>query len=174
MSALIDDEKHSETASRVHSQPDGTRLLPIRLDVYGDRTTRADGWYLTDHKQQPIYAVNRNPGRKPRSNDRADIILYSGPTEEDIVLASASYMRTNHGSYRVMIPSMPAGTGKDVEVIVSNSSTWNKTAWRFAMETDIMGHREEFEWRSSSSPHIAQLLGGKSSGYKLVRLRSNA
>ncbi|KAF7555589.1 hypothetical protein G7Z17_g2071 [Cylindrodendrum hubeiense] len=159
-------------ACALNYQQTKNRMFPLKLDLFGNKTTAADGWFVGECREKPLYAVNRNPGRKPRSDNLPDVILYAGPTEATPVLASARYVQTHHENYLVTIPPVLGSTENPVEEAVSNKGSWNKIVWRFSIETEVEGHREEFEWRKSSSSNISRLLGGTSSGYKLVRLSS--
>lgn len=142
--------------------------VPPSFEVY------VEGWgskhyFIGQPKSPPIYAVSLHTGW----SGKPDIILHSGPTENDLPLATSN-KRSFGRSADVTLPPLPGMEGMaSGERIEASRSGFGSPVFFFSIEAGATGRRERFEWRHSRGNEVAA-LGGRSSGWKLVRIATDA
>lgn len=124
-------------------------------------------YVLGEHQDRPLYALSFHSG----FSGQPDLVLHNGPTEDHPVLAA--FQRESFSSSAIITLPPPPGcpgtrTGAE-ERLEPASSGFGSTTYVFTIETGPGNRRETFEWRHSRGGAVSQ-LGGKTSGWKLVRL----
>lgn len=144
------------------------RQFPPSFDMY------KDGWaskhyFLGQPRSAPLYAVSLHTGW----SGKPDIVLHSGPTEDAPPLASSN-KNTLSRSADVTLPPLPGSVAKATteRIEVSGGNWGGHSVLSFSVEVGDTGRREDFEWRHSRGDDVAA-LGGRSDGWKLVRIAAD-
>ncbi|KUI53765.1 hypothetical protein VP1G_01058, partial [Cytospora mali] len=145
------------------------RQFPPAFNLYRDPFSSRPTFSIGEHQTTPLYAVTAWAGWSTRQN----LVLHNGPTEDHPPLATVVY---EQGARRmdVHLPPLPGQPPAPIPVLVPSAM---RSKFVFSVEVPwgaadgpAAGYRKEsFEWRRSNSPAIAN-LGGRSHGWKLVRL----
>ncbi|ROW13987.1 hypothetical protein VPNG_04098 [Cytospora leucostoma] len=158
------------------------RQFPPSFNLYRDAFPSRRSFFLGEHQADPLYAVTAWTGWSSRAN----LVLHNGAAEDAPPLATVSYDPWGR-RMDVSLPPPPSQTTASIASIANAPiSIQVPTAARqkFVFRVDIpwphsavagggqqqqRSRKESFEWRRSSSPAVAG-LGGRSQGWKLVRL----
>lgn len=126
---------------------------------------------IGEHKDQPLYAVTCHTGW----SGNPDVVLHNGPSREAPPLATANEARWT----TTMTVGLPPVLVGDWRATAAEEQVWSSGIGygRFNFEVEVgdgragvtRPRREPFEWRHSSGGEV-RALGGRSSGWKLVRL----
>ncbi|KAI1871923.1 hypothetical protein JX265_005909 [Neoarthrinium moseri] len=131
-------------------------------------------WVLSEYKHQILYAISR---REHPQGNKPDVIIHDGLSLKDATFASFRFIDGSPKMWKVRLPPRSAEPEAGFE-LVSAGNDWRaqkRPVFKFAIETDVSGRREHFEWRSSNNDNIRRALGGgQSLGWKLVRLAQDA
>ncbi|KAH6657400.1 hypothetical protein BKA67DRAFT_655674 [Truncatella angustata] len=122
---------------------------------------------LGEHQSQPLCAISTHSGW----SGQPDVVLHSGPSESSPPLAgvdSGAFTR----SASVELPPLP-GSGQRAAVEDVEFQGIGHGTHSFSIEVGVTGRREPFEWRHSHGAEV-DALGGYGSGWKLIRLATDA
>lgn len=144
------------------------RQFPPAFNLYRDAlAARPSSFSLGEHQSSPIYAVTSWSGWSAQ----ASLVLHNGPTEDYPPLASVTYGSPAR-RMDVFLPPLPGRPPAPASVQVPGAM---RARFAFSVEVPLPGagagvyRAESFEWRRSNSPAVGS-LGGRSQGWKLVRL----
>lgn len=146
------------------------RQFPPSFNLYRDAFPGSRAYFLGEHQATPLYAVTAWAGW----STRASLVLHNGPTSDHAPLATVAYDSWGR-RMDVNLPPLPGRPAGPITVQTPGSMSAKFT---FTMEVPWPAgaaaggpvyHKESFEWRRSSSLAISS-LGGRSQGWKLVRL----
>ncbi|KAI0181410.1 hypothetical protein GGR52DRAFT_524318 [Hypoxylon sp. FL1284] len=140
-----------------------TMQLPRTLNLYSTSTLGSRHWALGEHQEAPLLAVSLHSGW----SGKADVVVHGGPLESSAPLATADHKTFGRGSGTVELFLLP----QPLVVPVDGSSGFPHRPLTFAVDT--AGRSESFQWRHSSGAAVDS-LGGRGSGWKLVRLGADA
>ncbi|KAF3013933.1 hypothetical protein E8E14_002645 [Neopestalotiopsis sp. 37M] len=142
------------------------RQFPGKFSMYSN-SGFGKTYYLGEHGNQPLYIVKTHTG----FSGQPDVVLHSGPSETSPPLAGVSG-NTLSRSATVELPPLP-GSGPNAAEEDLDFSGWSFGTYTFSIEVGSTGRREPFEWRHSHGNEVDS-LGGSSSGWKLVRVNTDA
>ncbi|ROW05173.1 hypothetical protein VSDG_00593 [Cytospora chrysosperma] len=148
------------------------RQFPPAFNLYRNAFSGRAAFSLGEHQTTPIYAVTAWSGWSAQ----ASLVLHNGPSEDHPPLASVAYDSSGR-RMDVHLPPLPGRAAAPVsvqvpsavraKVVFSVEIPWPGPAGAPASPASY--RRESFEWRRSNSLAISS-LGGRSQGWKLVRL----
>ncbi|OHE95029.1 hypothetical protein CORC01_09686 [Colletotrichum orchidophilum] len=146
------------------SGPQVARQFPPAFNVYSQSFSRT--MLLGEHQHQPFYGLSIHSGL----SSSPPIVLHSGPSDNFPPLASVEY-HSFSSRMSITLPPAPTRTPGGAPIIELESKTdFPSSSYIFAIGVGPNCERlEQFEWRTSSGEAIAA-LGGRSRGWKLVRL----
>jgi hypothetical protein len=163
----------------VTSQQNHTaRQFPPAFNLYRDAFPGLPrSYFLGEHQASPLYAVTAG---WTAAAGGASLVLHNGPSDYHAPLATVAYDLTGR-HMRVSLPPLP-GRSRSEPVSVQ-TPTFMSARIAFTVEVPWPGpggaaaaatttttyRKESFEWRRSNSLAISG-LGGRSQGWKLVRL----
>ncbi|KAI1344010.1 hypothetical protein F5Y15DRAFT_184652 [Xylariaceae sp. FL0016] len=144
------------------------RQFPPAFGMYKASSFSQRHYAIGEHQANPLYHVSIHSGW----SGQADVILHAGASESAPPLASVDGSAFSR-KHSITLPAAPAA-GAATQTL-SSSMGWPHSTYSFAIET---GHGaaapvERFEWRHSSDDAIKG-MGGRGSGWKLVRLSTGA
>ncbi|KAI1740645.1 hypothetical protein F4680DRAFT_418744 [Xylaria scruposa] len=141
----------------------GGHIFPPAFCVYCQSTRH---YIIGESHYLPLYAVSTHSSL----SSKPDLVLYSGASEDTPPLAFVDHEPFSRSAgitlpaRRQGSPSFPAS-----HELLESGGPFTRTL-SFDIETAASdGRREHFEWRHSSGVEI-EALGGRHSGWKLVRL----
>lgn len=140
------------------------RQFPPAFSVYRE-STFARTYTLGEHQNQPLYAISLHSGW----SGQPDVVLHSSASDSSPPLAGVE-CRAFSRQATVDLPPLP-GSGRSEELL--EHSGFGHGAYNFSIEVGNTGRREPFEWRHSHGAEVDS-LGGSSSGWKLIRLATDA
>ncbi|KAI0853675.1 hypothetical protein F5Y00DRAFT_269098 [Daldinia vernicosa] len=151
-----------------HQQQQPTQIprqFPPAFSMY---IQRKHHYHIGSHQSAPLYAVTTAPGY----SSRPDVVLHSGPGEHTPPLAVVARTGREH-ALTVALPGSSAAAEERVETPAF--FPLGGQTFSFVVETGggSGGRREGFEWRRSRGGAV-EALGGSGSGWKLVRMRTDA
>ncbi|KAI1480391.1 hypothetical protein F4774DRAFT_81909 [Daldinia eschscholtzii] len=168
------------------AQPQIPRQFPPAFNMYAESRRH---YRIGEHQSAPLYAVSLSPAY----SSKPDVVLHSGPGENSPALAAVERVGFDR-ALTVTLPPIPGvGTGgggpggggvggggggggrlrRTLERVETPGFLGGEAPYTFVVETGPGLRREPFEWRRSRGEAI-EALGGRSSGWKLVRLRTDA
>ncbi|KAI0171301.1 hypothetical protein BJ166DRAFT_518410 [Pestalotiopsis sp. NC0098] len=156
--------QHSAPPPQTHQHIN--RQFPGKFSMYS-QSGFGRSYYLGEHGNQPIYAVKTHTG----FSGEPDVVLHSSANESSPPLAGVS-ANTLSRSATVELPPLP-GSGRHSAEETLDFSGFSYGTYTFTIEVGSTGRRESFEWRHSHGNEVDS-LGGSSSGWKLVRLATDA
>ncbi|KAI3395946.1 hypothetical protein diail_657 [Diaporthe ilicicola] len=130
-------------------------------------------YFLGEHQVAPLYSVTAWSGW---ATSGASLVLHNGPSDDHAPLATVAYDALG----RRMAVNLPPLPGHRPEPISVQTPTLMSAKFSFQVEVPwpappgapagaVTYRKEAFEWRRSNSLAIGG-LGGRSQGWKLVRL----
>ncbi|KAI1859283.1 uncharacterized protein JN550_012092 [Neoarthrinium moseri] len=161
--------------SAQHPGPQGpaqaqvARQFPPAFSVYRD-SAWGRTYMLGEHQATPLYAITLHTGW----SGQPDVVLHGSSSENAPPLAGVETTAFSRAA-TVSLPPLP-GSGRSVAEEPMAFSGFGNGTHSFTIEvgnTGTTGRRESFEWRHSHGAEVDQ-LGGRGSGWKLVRLASDA
>ncbi|KAK2614208.1 hypothetical protein N8I77_001054 [Diaporthe amygdali] len=137
--------------------------FPPAFNLYRDAFPGQRSYFLGEHQVTPLYSVTAWTGW----TTGASLVLHNGPSDDHPPLATVVYESLG----RRMSVNLPPLPGHRPEPISVAMPTFMSAKFTFVVEVkNGMTYRKEaFEWRRSNSLAISG-LGGRSQGWKLVRL----
>ncbi|KAF3070562.1 hypothetical protein GL218_00138 [Daldinia childiae] len=160
--------------------PQIPRQFPPAFNMYIESRRH---YHIGTHQSTPLYAVTTSP----TYSSRPDVILHSGPGDHTPPLAVVARL----GRALDLTVTLPAVSGSgapraEERVETPGFSMGGGGVFSFVIETGVgvgvgvgigvgggTGRREAFEWRRSRGDAV-EALGGRASGWKLVRMRTDA
>ncbi|ETS82175.1 hypothetical protein PFICI_07177 [Pestalotiopsis fici W106-1] len=155
------------SAAQPQQQAYINRQFPGKFSMYSQSGGFGTTYYLGEHGSHPLYIVKTHTGW----SGSPDVVLHSGPSESSPPLAGVS-ANTLSRSATVELPPLP-GSGRTAAEEPLAFSGFSHGTFTFSIEVGSVGRRESFEWRHSHGNEVDS-LGGSSSGWKLVRLATDA
>ncbi|KAI1652163.1 uncharacterized protein F4817DRAFT_363080 [Daldinia loculata] len=155
--------------------PQIPRQFPPAFNMYIE--TRRH-YHIGEHQSTPLYAVTLSPSFF-FSSSRPDVVLHSGPGDQTPPLAVVARTGREHNlTVTVTLPPAPAPGSqapRRAEERVETPGFLGGGTFSFVVEVGpgLGGRREMFEWRRSRGGAV-EALGGRMSGWKLVRMRTDA
>ncbi|KAK6955536.1 hypothetical protein Daesc_003176 [Daldinia eschscholtzii] len=140
------------------ARPQIPRQFPPAFNMYAESRRH---YRIGEHQSTPLYAVSLSPAY----STKPDVVLHSGPGENSPALAAVERGGAGGGG----------GGRRTQERVETPGFLGGEAPYTFVVETGTGTglRREPFEWRRSRGEAI-EALGGRSSGWKLVRLRTDA
>ncbi|KAI1506600.1 hypothetical protein F5X99DRAFT_423231 [Biscogniauxia marginata] len=147
-------------------------------------------YVIGERQERPLYAVSLHSGW----SGQPDVVLHGGPSESAPPLAAAEGAPFGRSATITLPPLPPHGSSSSSNDSNNNNNNNNNRATEIRLESSGSGlgfgpgaltftvetgdgpgnaRREAFEWRHSRAGEVAA-LGGRSSGWKLVRLATDA
>jgi hypothetical protein len=147
------------------------RQFPPAFNLYRDAFPGGPrSYFLGEHQATPLYSVTAG---WTAAAGGSSVVLHNGPSDDHAPLATVAYDLTGR-HMRVSLPPLP-GRNRSEPVSVQ-TPTFMSAKFAFTVEVPWPGpggatayRKETFEWRRSNSLAIGG-LGGRSQGWKLVRL----
>ncbi|KAI1822371.1 hypothetical protein F4861DRAFT_393220 [Xylaria intraflava] len=137
------------------------RMFPLAFSVYCETPRR---YLLGESHDSPIYAISTNPpfSMKP------DLLIHHG-ISTDMPAMAAVHQEPFSRSATIILPRRPGSRLSAASERLDSIGAFTKVM-SFSIETSQPGGaREHFEWRHSSGIEV-EALGGRHSGWKLVRV----
>ncbi|KAH8758293.1 hypothetical protein F5883DRAFT_501979 [Diaporthe sp. PMI_573] len=153
------------------ASPTTARQFPPAFNLYRDAFPGGPrSYFLGEHQATPLYSVTAG---WTAAAGGSSVVLHNGPSDDHAPLATVAYDLTGR-HMRVSLPPLP-GRNRSEPVSVQ-TPTFMSAKFAFTVEVPWPGpggatayRKETFEWRRSNSLAIGG-LGGRSQGWKLVRL----
>lgn len=160
----------AQTHASSSSAPSHTlRQFPPSFSLYSQGAFSAT-YLLGEHLDQPLYAVRTHTG----FSGSPSVVLHSGPSEKDPMLAAAESSGTFSRHSAVILPPLPGAGGESTREPLRNNHSWKTQTYEFSVEVGPgLRRRERFEWRSTHGEEVRQ-LDKHAWGWKLVRLGHQA
>ncbi|KAI0485488.1 hypothetical protein F4859DRAFT_511688 [Xylaria cf. heliscus] len=127
-------------------------------------------YVIGETRYSPLYAVATHPALSARP----DVVMYSGASEDSPPLAFITHEPLSR-SAGITLPARAGSRIPASHELLESSSAFPRIL-SFAIETATAvseGRKERFEWRHSSGVEV-EALGGRRSGWKLVRVSSSS
>ncbi|KAI2631981.1 hypothetical protein GGR54DRAFT_11548 [Hypoxylon sp. NC1633] len=172
-------EQQHQASQQTPSLPPPTTQVkprfPPSFNLYRSSAFMQRLYTIGEHQATPLYAVSLHSGL----SGRAHVIIHSGPADTAPPLATVN--RALWGlDATITLPPLPGSSRDPAEVeehLAAKSGGFGAPAYAFSVEAGTGAaaalRREAFEWRHSSGDAV-QSLGGRVSGWKLVRLATDA
>lgn len=155
------------------AQQTTARQFPPAFNLYRDAFPGGPrSYFLGEHQVTPLYSVTAG---WTAAAGGSSLVLHNGPSDDHAPLATVAYDLTGR-HMRVSLPSLP-GRNRS-EPVGLQTPTFMSAKFGFTVEIPWPAggpngatayRKESFEWRRSNSLAIGG-LGGRSQGWKLVRL----
>ncbi|KAI1388806.1 uncharacterized protein F4822DRAFT_258794 [Hypoxylon trugodes] len=144
------------------------RQFPPAFSMYNESSFGQRKYMIGEHQSTPLYAVSLHSGW----SGQPDVVLHNGPSDNRPPLAGVERDSWSN-SATITLPVLPgSGTQAKTERLESTGG-FGHPAYTFSVEAGSGNRREAFEWRHTSGSAVAS-LGGRSSGWKLLRLSTDA
>ncbi|KAI1471556.1 uncharacterized protein F4812DRAFT_467593 [Daldinia caldariorum] len=163
-------------AAQRQNQPPIPRQFPPAFNMYIESRQH---YHIGEHQAAPLYAVTLARPVLFSSSSRPDVLLHCGPSHQSPALAAVERV----GFDRCLTVTLPpllvagsgsgAGAGAGVQERVETPTGFGDGPYTFVVEAGPGQRREAFAWRRSRGETV-EALGGRASGWKLVRLRTDA
>ncbi|KAI1105007.1 hypothetical protein F4804DRAFT_341382 [Jackrogersella minutella] len=144
------------------------RQFPPAFSMYRESSWGQRHYMLGEHQAAPLYAVELHSGW----SGQPDIVLHSGPDGGRAPLAAVERSAWGTSALVTLPPLVPRQAQRAQEKMEA-SGGFGHPAFTFSVETGPAARREVFEWRHSSG-NAVKALNGRGSGWKLVRLATDA
>ncbi|KAL1859476.1 hypothetical protein Daus18300_009621 [Diaporthe australafricana] len=157
------------------AQQSVNQQFPPAFNLYRDAFPgQRRSFFLGEHQVAPLYSVTAWSGWAAPSG--ANLVLHNGPSDDHAPLATVAYDALGR-RMGVNLPPLPGHAPQPISV---QTPTLMSAKFSFLVEVPWPGlagaapgvvtyRKEAFEWRRSNSLAIGG-LGGRSQGWKLVRL----
>ncbi|KAI0452573.1 hypothetical protein F5B21DRAFT_526727 [Xylaria acuta] len=141
----------------------GTHIFPPAFCVYC-QTTRH--YVIGESRYLPLYAVSTHSPLSPKP----DLVIYNGVSEDTPPLAFVDHEQPFGRSAGItLLPARQGGRFPASHELLESGGAFSRLM-SFDIETAPSGgRREHFEWRHSSGVEV-EALGGRHSGWKLLRV----
>lgn len=154
------------------------RPFPQAFNLYQESSFSQRRYTLGEHQTAPMYTVTLHSGWSGKPN----VVLHNGPSDASPPLAAVDHNKFSSASTVTLPPPgvLPPSNSRPVVERILNSGGFGIPTHTFSIETTTTGPNgvtdtfpERFQWRHSSGNEVKS-LGGRGSGWKLVRLSPDA